>query len=742
MIFADELTNFAGDSEEVKTYQRLQKGKLVTVRQHRRESEQSKNPAVDNALINSIKTGANVPFNIAIAGLGLVGLAAGTRAFVINRHQTQVRNAASRILTQPDIPDLRFLSKANLEKLPDDLNQYEGIIIATGGFGGVKGQHALEVHKYIEQEYPNHLIVSVENLYNDLGWRQDVKERFKAAPEVLWRNATQGNKTSEEMASLANMVRKRTDKPITFISASGGGMATKEAQEIADEIGLKNIQGIGLGTPVFSLAQPKSAFTAFVDKKDATVGGIPFVSKKDTVFVKRPNTNIRWNLNPYQGVKPLNEQHEFGTYLLDPDTRSKVDEIIYRNRTDKSVFQPQNYEVDYQNNIARNRYIGKQQTTTKYSKLEQQAWANFGVLFADNQADFSSVVEKDVKVKSYIRNGKLVRSYTAKRDKALENQNMVQKLRSDIAGNIEEKGVGRDTAQKLATGALVAGGIGVALVGGKFLVQGVDSGLTTLARNNWNSNLPKRARMIEDMADDLVAGRKLFRGQTLKTAIGDADTVITVKGGINMNGKGGTLIKDEYLSKMRRPEDKWAILDLDNLELDSTGLSSKNPLGQTLKDWWEKFAINPFTKGYNADSIEIAAYQRAIEKIKPSANKVMVGYSAGGVATVAAASDISKLRNVSKARAVSFGVPYTGITRVEDTRVVDTVTFINRDDVLANSVLSRGNKENINTILTDRPNKKTATDPLAGHGFEGYFAKQNWDRIRRVINGGSQEAFR
>jgi len=318
----------------------------------------------------------------------------------------------------------------------------------------------------------------------------------------------------------------------------------------------------------------------------------------------------------------------------------------------------------------------------------------------------------------------------------------VQKLRTDIAGNIEEKGVGSDTAKKIATGVLVAGGVGVTLVGGKFLVQGIDDGIRTVARSNWDTNLPKRARMIEEMADDLVTGRKLFRGQTLRTAIGDADTVITVKGGINMNGKGGTLIKNEYLEKMRRPEDKWAILDLDNLELDSTGLSSKNPAQQTLKDWWERFVLNPFTKGYNKDSIEIAAYQRAIEKIKPSANKVMVGYSAGGVATVTAASDLVKLRNVTKARAVSFGVPYTGITKIDDPRVVDTVTFINKDDILGNSFLSRGNKENINTILTERPNKKQATDILAGHGFEGYFAKENWDRIRRVINGGSQEAFR
>lgn len=737
MIFADELANFAGDSEEVKTYQRLQKGRLVTVRQHRREGEQSKNPAVDNALVNSIKTGANVPFNIAVAGLGLVGLAAGTRAFVINRHQTQVRNAASRILTQPDIPDLRFLSKTNPQKLPDDFNQYEGVIIATGGFAGVKGQHTLEIHKYLQQDYPNHLVLSVENIHNDLGWESDLVKRYSKVAPLLWRNATQGNKTAEEIGSLVNMLRKKTDKPITLVTASGGGMAVKEAQEITDQLGIKDVQGFGLGSPTWGLAQPKSNYKSFMDKADAGTGWVPFTAKSDIEVVQRPTQAISWNRNPYQGNAAWNKQHEYGMYLSHPETRAKVDQIIYRNRKDKTPFQPQNYEVDLKNNVARNKYIGKQQSG--YSKLEQQAWANFDILFSST-AEFAA--KQDVKVKSYVRNGKIVRSYTSKRDKALEDDNLINKLRNDITGNIERKGVDKSTADKLAIGALVVGGVGVALVGGKFLVQGVDSGLTTVARNNWDSNLVKRSRMIEDMADELATGRRLFRGQTLKTAIGDADTVITVKGGINMGGKGGTLIKNEYIEKMRRPEDKWAVLDLDNIELDSTGLSSKNPAGQTLKDWWERFVINPFTKGYNDDSIEIAAYMRAVEKIKPDANKVMIGYSAGGVANVAAASDTVKLKNVTKARAISFGVPYTGITQIEDPRLVDTVTFINRDDVLANSFLSRGNKENINTVMLDRPNKKELTDVLAGHTWESYFPKQNWDRIRRTINGGSAEALK
>lgn len=734
MIFADDIANFAGE-EKVRQYQRLQNGRLVTVSQHQRKGEErSANQAIDNSLINSIKTGANVPLNIAVAGLGLVGLAAGTRAFVINRHQKQVRDAAVRVLTQAEPQDLRFLARNNPVKLPDDFSQYDGVIINTGGWAGEKGLHSVRYGEYLKKQYPNHYVVTVENTFYDVGFSKDPANHAKKVVPLIWRNATQGNKTSEEIATVAKMIRSKTDKPVTILAASGGGMAVKEAQEITDQLGLKDIKGMGVGSPTWALSQPKSEYKSLMDDSDGFTGWIPFTSKKqDYVRVDRGTQNYRWNSDPYQGTTEWRKHHEYGSYFEHPKTRSILDNYIYR--TDK--YKPEDYFVDPKNNVIQ---YTRKRATSQYSRLEQQAWANFDTLFSTGSANFAA--EQDVRVKSYVRNGKLVRSYTAKRDKALEDEGLVDKLRSDITGTIEKKGVDSNTAAKIATGALVVGGVGVALVGGKFLVQGVDSSLRTVAKSNWDSNLPKRARMIEEMADDLVAGRTLFRGQTLKTAIGDADTVITVKGGINMGGKGGTLLKNEYLEKMRRPGDKWAVLDLDNKELDSTGLSSKNVVGQTLKDWWERFVINPYTKGYNEDSIEVAAYMRAVEKINPNANKVMLGYSAGGIATVAAASDLEKLRNVTKVRAISFGVPYTGITQVNDPRIVDTVTFINKDDVLANSFLARGNKENINTIMTERPNKKVETDVLAGHGYKGYFARENWDRIRRVINNGSQEAFR
>ena len=745
IVLACDLADFA--DEEVKTYQRLQKGKLVTVRQHNRKGNPAQQKTIeekgtagnDNAIMQSLKTGATVTAGVALAGLSLVGIGAATKAYVVARHAKQVDDAARRILDNPDIPDLRFLSRGNPQKLPDDFSQYEGVIIATGGFGGSKGLHTRDLDQYFKQEYPNHLVLSVENVYNDLGWEKDGIKRFARVPSTLWRNATQGNKTSEEIAKLTNLVAKKTNKPITLATASGGGMAVKEAQEITDRLGVKNVEGFGLGTPTWALAQPKSKYTSFMDKDDAGTGWVPLTRKEEIVTVKRPaDKSFTWKLSNYQGNSPWNKQHEFGTYLMHPETRSKVDQIMYRNRADKSVFKPSNYQVNFENNTARNPYIGKQQTG--YSKLEQQAWSNFNTLFP-SMAEFSG--EQEVKVKSYIRNGKLVRAYSAKRNKALDDQGMVNRLRSNIAGNIEKRGVDDSTAQKLATGALVVGGTAGTLIGGKILISGGLSTALAAGKRAWDSNFLKRNRMIEEMADDLVSGKKLFRGKTLREAIGDADTVITIKGGINMGGKGGTTIKNQYLDKMRQPGDKWAILDLDNLELDSTGLTDKGiDLKQTATDFWSNFVINPFKKGYNKDSIEIAAYMRATEKIKPNANKVMMGYSAGAVGTIAAASDLSKSKSVSKLKAVTFGAPYSGLTKIEDTRIVDTVSFINKDDILANTKLSRGNKEDINAIITERPNKATDTDLLAGHGYKGYFDRKNWDKIRRIINNGSQEAFK
>lgn len=747
MIFANDFIEF---NEEVKTYQRMQKGKLITVHQHNRKGDAAKqeqtiekNGVDDNAIMQSLKTGAMVTTGVALAGLSLVGVGAATKAYVINRHAKQVLNEAERVLHSADVPDLRFLSKANPEKLPDDFSKYEGVLIATGGFAGTKGQHTLGMHDYLQKDYPNHLILSVENLHNDLGWESDLVKRYSKIPSLLWKNATQGNKTAEELAVLTKMVRKRTDKPITFVTASGGGMAVKEAQEITDKLNYKDIQGFGLGSPTWDLANPKSKYVSIMDKQDAGTSWIPKRSTKDAITVDRGNQQIKWHRDSYQGVTDWSKQHEYGTYLSHPETKSKIDQIIYRNRANKDIFKASNYKVDLDQNTAHNPYIGKQEQNTSYSKLEQQAWANFDILFPSMVVDFASNGEQQVKVKSYMRNGKLVQAYTAGRDKAVQNPGLINRLRINIAGNIEKKGVNKDTADGLAKAALIVGGTGATLIGGKMVLDGSLTIALNAGRHAWNANFLKRNNMIEEMADDLVSGKKLFRGQTLRSAIGDADTVITIKGGINMGGKGGTTIKNEYLEKMRQHADKWAVLDLDNLELDSQGLSAKGlDINKTLGDFWSNFVINPFKKGYNKDSIEIAAYMRATEKIKPDANKVMIGYSAGAIGTIAAASDLSKSKSVSKLKAITFGAPYSGLTKIEDTRIVDTVSFINKDDILANSRLSRGKKEDINAIITERPNKATATDMLAGHGYKGYFDPKNWDKIRRIINNGSQEAFK
>lgn len=737
MIFADDLT--AEFSIDVKTYQRLEKGKLITVHEHNRTgnaSQQEENN--DKSLVQSIKTGQNVPFNVAVAGLGLVGIAAGTKAFVVARHAGQVTKEAERVLTTPALTDLRVLSKQNPVSIPSDLNKYEGVIIATGGFAGTKGQHTLDLHKYLEKHYPNHLVLSVENIHNDLGWEEDAIKRFSKVPSLLWKNATQGNKTSEELALLTKTVRQKTDKPITFVTASGGGMAVKEAQEITDKLGYKNIEGFGLGSPTWDLSNPKSKYVSIMDSKDAGTGWLPFRSKKDAVVVDRGTEKITLKRNPYQGNTEWQKQHEYDAYLSHPEVRSIADNIIYRHRKDKQIFHPSNYYVDKVENTAYNKYL---QNNQQYSKLEQQAWVNFNTLFPSMVAEFSG--EQQVKVKSYIRDGKLVHAYSAKRDKAVEDPNIIERLRNNISNKVEDRGVEHNTAEKIAIVATVGAVTGVSLVAGKYILEGGLNAALASARIAWNNNFLKRNRLIEEMADDLVAGRKLFRGKTLRETIGNADTVITIKGGINMGGKGGTLIKDNYLEKLKKPSDKWVILDLDNLELDSKGLKNgKLDIQQTLNDFWSNFVINPFTKGYNKDSIEIAAYMRATEKIKPNTNKVMMGYSAGAVGTVAAASDLSKMRNVSKLKAITFGAPYSGVTKIEDNRIVDTVSFINKDDILANSALSRGQKEDINAIIQERPNKRADDDILAGHGWKSYFDSRYWDKIRRIINNGSQEAFK
>lgn len=742
VTFLDTTDNSNYERENVKAHTRLVNGKLIRVNQFSRNNNRSQTLEEnnnDNELLNKLKNGvADISFKAAIAGLSLVGIGLATKTAIVARHNTVVEAAAKRIKeSDGKLPtDLRFLAKSNDKLLPENFDNYEGIIIATGGWGRQKGQHTLALAEELKKQYPKHYVVSVENQFFDLGFDQgsDLIDFFKRATKKMFSSAINGNQTSDELATLAYSIRKKTNKSISYITASGGGMGVKQAMEVTDKLGLKDIQGVGMGSPTWGLSNPKSKYISVMDKSDRGTGFLPLTSKKDLVEVKRdPNIKTILKRDPYQGKIPINKHHEFDYYLTAPESRAHIDNLVYR--TDR--FRKEDYTPDYENLKVKHPLL-----SFSIGKWEREAIKHFELFFNEsNSANFAS---KEVKVKAYVRNGKLVRAYS--RDQDVEDKNILANIRDTVENTVEKKTKNENIAE-VAGQIAVGTTLGVAgLIGGGLIVEGLPQGVLSIARSVWNRSLPKRTKMIEDLADELVSGvKKLKNGQTLKEAIKDADTVIVMKGGINMNSQGATQIKERFLNDLandakKNMGKKWSILDLDNLELDSHGLSSKKPLQQTLKDFWSNFVVNPFSKGYNKDSIEMAGYMRAIEKLKPDTNKVMIGYSAGGVATIAAASDLAKLKNVSRLKAITFGAPYSGVTKIDDNRVVDTISIINRDDPLANSLLAKGNRENINGYIVDRPDKKKPGDDiLKGHDPWQYFHPTNKDKIMRTIEGGSRE---
>lgn len=703
---------------KVKQYQRIVNGKVQTVRQHDRTEENKKIYALnknkytetDRKILESIQSGKELTGEPLVRAVTLVGLAAGTVAAIKMKHASNVSKAAQNVVKNPDISDYRYLSRINDAKIPDNFDNYDGVIITTGGFAREGGGHADRIGQSMKEYYPNHYIITVKNEGFDLGYYQKRKNNFLeeakpflGVPSFFWEKAWKGNPVSEDLSRVAYNVRLKTDKPITVMTASGGGMATKEALEITQKIGLEDIRGIGLGSPTFNLATNHGNYYSVMDKADKGTGKLP-VAKTDIVEVKRADTKVKNNQDPYQGFLPAKEQHEYPIYMIDPNSRSVIDNLVYRTKNRL----PEDYETNWKDN------------TIKYkrnkSKPEFSSYLDIYNDELESLAKLSIFSNQEVKVKQYLRDGKVVRSYNRTQDKKDENLKTV--------------------AKTAAIGT-------VALIGGVYVTNAVSEGALSLARRSWNEAYPKRVRLIEDNANKLASGtiRDKKSGKTLASLIRNADTIIYTKGGINMGGTGGTVMKKDILEYAKKNKKNWAVIDLDNLELDSTSMTAKGlDANQVLSDWWNNFMLNPFKKGYNEDSIELASYVRATEILAPEKKKVIMGYSAGGVASIATASDLSKMRKTTNTSVITVGAPYSGITTIEDRRVVDTVSFINENDLVANSVLTKGNKQNINPLYISRKKQKTDT-LLTDHLWDEYI-KAEGDTIFNAIEEGSSTIFK
>ena len=313
--------------QEVKSYSRLSKGKLIRVNQHSRQGN-TLTPQEDTDLRRKVQSGLLVGGVAAVAGLSLVGLSLATKGAIVTKHGQNVEAAAAGIKKAAPISDYKKYSRLNPSKLPD-LDKYDNIIITTGGFGGDRGELANDLLKSFKDKYPKSFVIAVENKYFDTTIK-NLPKRVLATPELLFNSTIKGNQSATDLAEVAYNVRSKTDKPITFVGTSGGGMAVKNAQEITDTLGVRNIQGIGLGSPTFALSKPKSPYISLFSGNDFLVK-TPGINKSDIVKVgKTFDINKARGLSLNQKFFIKTEEHQGVNYLTNPEARNVIDRIVNR----------------------------------------------------------------------------------------------------------------------------------------------------------------------------------------------------------------------------------------------------------------------------------------------------------------------------------------------------------------------------------------------------------------------------
>lgn len=317
------LSDFA-QNVEVKSYNRLNKGRLVVVKQHSRHTDITSQQ--DKELRDKVRSGIVVTGALALAGLSLVGISAITKQIIQTRYAQNITESVARIKKAQPITDFKKYSKYNVTDLTN-IDKYDNVVIVTGGFTGELGHSANDLRARLARKYRKSLVLAVENREFDTTTSKNIADRVKSLPELLFKSAMKGNQTAEDLAEVAYNVRRQTDKPITFISTSGGGMAVKNAQEITDKLEVKNIQGVGLGSPVFTLSQPKSPFTSIMSGGDL-FQFTPKMDKRDIVRVRKTfNTN---GLSFVDKLKMMATEHVHTSYLKNQEVTNILDKVINR----------------------------------------------------------------------------------------------------------------------------------------------------------------------------------------------------------------------------------------------------------------------------------------------------------------------------------------------------------------------------------------------------------------------------
>jgi hypothetical protein len=142
-------------------------------------------------------------------------------------------------------------------------NKVNQITFFTGGVGGVKGLEADYMGQQIGRMLPDHHVVGIESPEQEIVAEKGetvLSPSFlkKATRALLKDNLVKGRSdVAVRIAARAYAYHQKfPDKPINLMGQSGGGMPTREAYEILDKLGVKDVRVTTTGSPYFGLTRP------------------------------------------------------------------------------------------------------------------------------------------------------------------------------------------------------------------------------------------------------------------------------------------------------------------------------------------------------------------------------------------------------------------------------------------------------------------------------------------------------
>jgi hypothetical protein len=287
------------------------------------------------------------------------------------------------------------------------------------------------------------------------------------------------------------------------------------------------------------------------------------------------------------------------------------------------------------------------------------------ITFAGN-IDTKGKVEKDIKVKGYVRKGKFIQAFQRKQLTNQEEQNR------------------KEVAKKIAIGTATAG---AALLGVSLLTY-------SSVKLKYNMNLAKLGKDLK-YGKNTVKMRNDIRDYKPPVKLDDKKESLTfIFPGLPPNAQDqveGSALMGGVVRKALSGANKKEFAKMEFINTGYTEMISKpvpGDMAKTVVSEISEFAKNATVRGENKDAVAIAQEIFDWHKLNPTKNINFITQSAGGMI----ARDTSHILvnagvPASKIKMLGIASPNYGI--VDD--IVETKYVMHPDDIFANISLDRGN---------------------------------------------------